>query len=349
MPLIDLLSDRLKRHPKRVVFPEGSDPRIIQAARKFVLGNLGVPILLGDRSRIKQNAEVLNINLKGIRIIEPSRSEELDAFAGLLSAIPRFKESSDEAIDTMVKNPRYFAPLMVMNGNASGMVAGATLNAISSLRPILQVMPRHSGIRTVSSLQMLDFEEPVAGLDGVLFLADCAVIPSPTAQQLADMAMTTGLLARHLTGRTPRIAFLSYTSKSENAIDPTVRKMVEATALARTMADNRKVALHIDGELQVDAAIQKPTADLKGLTGEVAGQANVLIFPDLQAANIGSKLAQILTGARTYGSLLTGLTFPCAEISRGASAHDIFGTAVMVGAQATDQRYLHPDQEPSWD
>lgn len=345
MPLIDILTERVQRHPKRVVFPEGSDPRIIQAARRFVLGNLGVPILLGDRTRIKTNAAELNIDLKGIRIMEPGRSDDLDTFLDIMREIPRFESEGTDALRQRVLDPRYFAALMLINGNASGLISGATTSAASAIRPMLQVLPPEPEVTTISSLQMLDFEEPVAGRDGVLFLADCAVIPNPTSEQLAEIAITTGALAGHLTGRPPRIAFLSYSSKASEPADPAVRKMQVATRLAQERAEKLGREMYIDGELQVDAALEAPTARAKKLTGPVAGKANVLIFPDLHAANIGSKLAQILTGARTYGPLLTGFQVPAAEISRSSSAHDIFGTAVMVAAQAIDSRFLHPTAE----
>jgi phosphate acetyltransferase len=341
MPLINTISARLQNHPKRIVFPEGGDPRILQAARRIVSNRLGTPILLGDRSEIKDRAMALNINLDGIRIIEPARSSDFPAFVERLRAMERFRKLSREEAEEKVSEAAYFACLMVLNGNASGIVSGATLSASSALRPILQLLPFQPGIQTISSLQILDFEELNSGSDNVLFLADCAVIPEPNAQQLADIAINTGLLAYHLTNRTPKIAMLSYTSKATSNKDPSVRKMQEATQLTLEKVASHSVKMDVDGELQVDAALEQHTAEAKGIHGPVAGRANVLVFPDLQSANIGSKLAQVLTGVRTYGSILTGLAFPAAEISRGASAHDIFGTAVMVGAQAIDHKLLH--------
>lgn len=341
MPLINTISERLRNHPKRIVFPEGSDPRILQAARRIVNNQLGVPLLLGDRSRIKERAEALNINLEGMRLIEPARSGDFPEFVEKLQSLERFRDLDREEAEAKVKDPAYFASLMVFNGNASGIVSGATLTASSALRPMLQVLPFQRGVSTISSLQMLDFEELGSGSDTVLFLADCAVIPYPTPDQLADIAINTGLLAYHLTNRPPRIAMLSYTSKAESGRDPLVDKMKAATALARERAQGQSVSMEIDGELQVDAALELHTARAKDVDGPVAGKANVLVFPDLQSANIASKIAQVLTGVRTYGSILTGFAYPAAEISRGASAHDLFGTAVMVGAQAIDHKLLH--------
>lgn len=342
MPLINTLSERLRKHPKRIVFPEGTDARILQAARRLILNRMGVPIVLGDRSKIKAIAEALDLNVEGMRIIEPARSSEFPDFVERLRNMPRFEEKTTGQLEALAADNDFFACLLVLNGNASGIVSGATLSASSSLRPMLQLLPFQPGVDTISSLQILDFEEqPSSGLANVLFLGDCAVIPHPTASQLATIAVNTGRLAYHLTNQTPRVALLSYTSKIDQTNDPTVQKMQEATALARERAKQQDVEMEIDGELQVDAALENHTADTKGLDGPVAGQANVLIFPDLHSANIGSKLTQVLTGARTYGSILTGFDYPVAEISRGASAHDILGTAVMVASQAIDHKLLH--------
>lgn len=341
MPLINLLSERLRKHPKRIVFPEGADPRILQAARRLVLNRMGVPILLGDRSLIKAHAQALDINLEGIRLIEPRRSSDFPGFVQSLANLPRFSDLSRGELEETAAHSVYFGALMLMHGHASGMVAGATLSATSSLRPMLQVLPFQEGVTTISSLQMLDFEEPNASTQQVLFLADCAVLPNPNAEQIADIAINTGRIAYHLTDTTPAVAMLSYTTHAENCEDPSVLKMQKATTIARNLSSRLSFQMEVDGELQADAALEAHTAAAKGLSGPVAGRANVLVFPDLHSANIGSKLVQALTGARTYGSILTGFQFPVAEISRGASAHDILGTAIILGAQAIDHKLLH--------
>ncbi len=346
MPLIDIMTQRLRRHPKRIVFPEGADPRILQAARQFVARGLGVPILLGVRQRIKANAAELNINLEGIRVLEPSRSEEIERFIPFLEKNEAFSRMDRDALVKVASGARMFATLMLRHGNASGLVSGATVARSSALKPILQLIPKQSSAGLVSGLQMLDFEEPVTDSGGVLFLADTAVNTNPTPVQLAEIATTTGALAFHLTDQVPRIAMLSYASHSQDHPDPGVEKMRNATEMARKRAESLPVKMEIDGELQVDVALSQASAASKHIGGAVAGQANVLVFPDLDAADIASRLAGILTGARTYGSLMTGLQLPVAEISRSASAHDILGTAVMVGAQAIDHRFLYAEGQP---
>ena len=342
MPLISKLTVRLKRHPKRVVFPEGRDPRILQAARKFASNSLGIPILLGDRAKIKANAEKLDINLEHIRIIEPRRSDEWGNFVKKFQGLRRFKNLKDKDIEQYLDDTNYFATMMLATSQADAIVSGATSSASSALRPLLQIVPHLPEVNTVSSLNIFDLEDLETGKDRELFLADCAVVPNPTSEQLADIAVTTAALRYHLTNKKPYVALLSYSSKSVTSKDPTVAKMKAATKMARNKARELGIPMEIDGELQVDAALDPITAKTKKIDSPVAGHANVLIFPDLHSANIASKLVDTLTRARNYGPILTGLAKPAAEISRGASAGDIFGAAVMVASQAIDHKLLYP-------
>jgi len=343
MSLISRLSARLQNHPKRVVFPEGADPRIIQAARQFVTKKLGVPILIGDRQRIKITAARLNISLEGIRVIEPERSDELTNYTEKLASIQRYGNTNLQGDPReLVKNPSYFACIMVATAGADALISGATTHAASGLRAILQTMPRQAGVETVSSMLILESEEARFGCDGVLFLADCGVIPEPTAEQLADIAVTTAGLAGHLTNTTPKVALLAYSTHSANARLASIKKVQAATEMAKRKARELGIIADIDGEMQADAALNPFAAESKEVTGSVAGKASVLIFPDLNSGNIASKMAQHIADIPAYGLILTGLERPAAEISRGASAHDIFGTAVIVAAQAVDKSYLYP-------
>lgn len=340
MSLIETLSERLKRHPKRVVFPEGDDPRILQAARLFSSRKLGVPILLGERARIKEYAAKLDINLEGIRIIEPSRSDELDLFIQKFQGLRRFKGLDNKQAKDYLCDNNYFAAMMLAIGNADALVAGATLRASSALRPLLQLIPLQGHVKTASSMLILETADKRYGVDGTLFLADCGVIPDPTDEQLADIAMTTAILTAHLANVRPKVAMLSYTTKSTRSMLPITSKMKSATALAKQRFARLYIDADVDGEMQVDAALDVQVAQQKKLEGSVSGKANVLIFPDLSSGNNAAKMMQILGGARSYGQILTGLRKPAAEISRGASAHDIFGATVVVAAQAVDKRFL---------
>ena len=343
MALIDKLSEKLARHPKRVVFPEGSDPRIIQAARSFATKRLGAPILLGDRAEIKSRAERLDIRLDGIRILEPERSEDMDLFLPMIQELPRFSQFDVDSNKARLLQKNYFAAMMLMTGRADALVSGATTQASSALRPIFQIVPLQEHVKTASSMLLLDMDEKQFGVDGALFLADCGVIPEPTEDQLADIAVTTADIAGHLTGEMPRVAMLSWATQSRrDPPPPSVARIRNAVIKAREKAIMKGVRAEIDGEMQVDAALVHNVAETKGMAGtQVGGRANVLVFPDLNCGNIVSKMVQIVAGSRGYGQILTGLTRPCAEISRGAHAYDIFGAAVIVACQAIDRHFLY--------
>ncbi len=340
MPLLAKLIERLQRHPKRIVFSEGADPRVLQAARQWVTRRMGAPILLGDRRLIKETAARLSLDTKGMRIIQPEESEDFPLFARQIDQIRQERNLMISNVEQACADTSYYATLMLLNGQADGMVGGATVSATSALRPLFQMVPRQEHVQTASSLMILDWDDKKIGADGSLFLADCGVIPEPTAEQLCDIALSTAMIARHLTNDIPRVAMLSYSTKS-NSQHPSIVKMRRATELAREKALAASLPMEIEGELQVDAALDSTFAAAKHVTGPVGGRANVLIFPDLNSGNIAFKLVQLLAGANTFGQIITGLSRPAAEISRGASAHDAFGAAAVVGCQAIDRRLLY--------
>jgi len=341
MPIIPQLTDRLQRHPKRVVFAEGNDPRILQAARQWVTRRMGAPILLGDRALIKNSAARLDVNLEGMRVVDPAHSDELERFAAQFTALRKGKDPALTLADAraLMRDTSYFSAMMLASAQADCLVGGATRSASSALRPLFQIIPRQEHAQNIASLTVIDFDEQKIGSGGTLFFADCGVIPEPTAAQLADIAVSTAQVARHLTGETPRIAMLSWASKSESR-HPTLLKVREATELARAKAAAIGIAVEIEGELQADAALDPFAAQFKKISSPVAGRANVLIFPDLASGNIAFKLVNILAGSNAFGQILTGLSRPAAEISRGATAHDVFGAAAIVGCQAIGSKML---------
>lgn len=342
MALIDRLLAKLQRHPKRVVFPEGSDVRIIQAARQFATRRLGVPILLGDRAEIKERASRLDIRLDGIRIMEPERSDDFELFMPMLETHPKTRELSTDEQRKLLLDRHNFAALMLHSSRVDALVAGATMTASSGLRSLFRLLPKQESVKVASSMLILDQENPNFGMEGLLFLADCGVIPEPSAEQLADIAMTTAKIAYHLTNETPRVAFLSYTTHSNSISHPSITKIRSALQLAREKAAAHNFQVHLDGELQLDAALSRQVAEQKSVgDSPVAGRANVLIFPDLNSGNIASKMIQLVAGARTYGQIITGLSQPCAEISRGAHVYDIFGTAIVTCSQAIDRNLIN--------
>src|SRR5262245_31657242 len=250
MPLVPKLIDRLQRHPKRVVFPEGGDPRVLQAARQWVTRRMGAPILLGDRTNIKDTAARLDLQLQGMRLIDPTRSEDLEPFSVKLEELRRSKGLTLDEARRAVRDTNYYATMMLATAQADALVSGATVSASSALRPLFQIIPRLQHVQTASSLMILDFEENPVGSDGSLFLADCGVIPEPTAEQLADIAVSTAMIARHLTNDLPRVAMLSWASRSASR-HPSVVKVREATEQARIKAKKAAFPMEIDGELQV--------------------------------------------------------------------------------------------------
>ena len=341
MRFLGSVIEKLQRHPKRTVFQEGTEPRVLQAARQSHSLRLAAPILLGDRSKVKSAAESLNVSLEGVRIIDPAQSENLQPFATRFARLRRNKGIQErEAREAMLK-PNYFGAMMVAMREADGIVTGTSEISGSALRPLFQIIKTAPQATTASSCMIVEVEDRRFGQDGVLFMADCGVIPEPTVDQLADIAVSTAQLARQLLGVRPRVALLSFSTKG-SATHPSVGKVQAATALAEQHAAQKFVEADFDGELQLDAALVAEVAARKVPSSNVAGRANVLVFPDLNSGNIGSKLVQHIARANAYGQILLGLDRPAADVSRGSSAHDILGVAAIVGIQSIAYDTLYP-------
>lgn len=341
MRFIGQVIEKLQRHPKRVVFPEGEEPRILQAARQFQALRLGAPIVLGDPAKIKETAEGLNISLEGVRIINPAVSEDLESFAKRFHSLRREKGLRATEAREAMQQPNYYGAMMLAMHQADGLISGASHITGSVLRPLFQIIKVAPDITTASSCMVMEVEDTRIGEGGVLFMADCGVIPDPNVDQLADIAVSTARLARHMLGVRPRVAFLSFSTKG-SASHPSVGKVQAATAQARRKAEQLFLEADFDGELQVDAALMPDIAERKLRESQVAGRANVLIFPDLNSGNIASKLIRIVSRANAYGQILLGLNRPAADVSRGSTAHDILGVAAIIGVQATDYQKLYP-------
>jgi len=341
MQFIGSVIEKLQRHPKRIVFPEGAEPRVLQAARQFYSLRLGVPILLGDRTRIKEIAIALNISLEGIRIIHPAESDELENFARRFEILRRYKGMKGfEAREAMLQ-PNYFGAMMVAMHQADGFVSGTNETGGGVLRSLFQIIKVAPQTVTASSCLVMELEDSRLGENGVLFMADCGVIPDPTVEQLADIAVSTAQLARHLLGVRPRVALLSFSTKGSSR-HPSATRMQAATALAEKKARDKQLEADFDGELQVDTALVPEIAARKSPGGRISGNANVLIFPDLNSGNIASKLARHITRTNAYGQILLGLDRPAADVSRGSNAHDVLGVAAIVGVQSVDYHFLYP-------
>ena len=346
MRFIGTLIEKLQRHPKRIVFPEGAEPRVLHAARQFHLLRLGAPILLGNQREIRETAAHLKISLDGIRIIAPEQSPELEDFARRFRALRRSKGMHlADARDAML-NPNYFGAMLVALRRADGLVTGSTQVSSAVLRPLSQIFKPSGQNATVAGCMIVEFENTRFGENGVLFLADCDVNPDPKVEQLADIAVSTAHLARHLLGVRPRVALLSFSTKDPNP-HRAAGKVQAATALAAQKARQQGLSADFDGELQADAAIVPEIASVKAPSSKVAGRANVLIFPDLASGSIASKLIRQVAHANAYGHILLGFDRPAADVSRGSSAHDILGVAIIVGIQAItyNELYLREDHQ----
>jgi phosphate acetyltransferase len=341
MRFIGNVIEKLQRHPKRIVFPEGTEPRVLQAARQFYSLRLGAPILLGDRTKIKEAAAGLNVSLEGVRIVNPAESEELDNFAKRFEALRRSKGLKAQEAREAMQIPNYFGAMMVAMHQADGLVSGTMEISGSVLRPLFQIIKVAPTTTTASSCMVMEVEDTRFGENGILFMADCGVIPDPTVDQLADIAVSTAQLARQIMGKRPRVALLSFSTKG-SADHPSTGKVQAATAMAVQKAQQRKIEADFDGELQVDAALIPEIAARKLPESKVAGNATVLIFPDLNSGNIASKLIQHVARANAYGQILLGLDRPAADVSRGSSAHDILGVAAIVGLQSIEYDKLYP-------
>ena len=346
MRFIGSIIENLQRHPKRVVFPEGTEPRVLQAARQFHSLRLGVPILLGDRSQVKAAAERLNVSLEGVRVINPAESEELSHFAKRFEQLRRLKGINEKEARDIMSKPNYFGAMMVALHQADGLVSGTNETTGSVLRPLFQIIKVAPQATTASSCMVMEVEDTRFGHEGVMLMGDCGVIPEPSVEQLANIAVSTAQLAKQLLGIRPRVALLSYSTKG-SATHSSIGKIQAATALAHQKAMQKMLEADFDGELQVDAALIPEIAARKTPDSAVAGRANVLIFPDLNSGNIASKLLQHVARANAYGQILLGLDRPAADVSRGSNAHDILGVAAIVGLQSIEYNKLYPNAGPT--
>ena len=341
MSFIESIFEKVRRHPKRVVFPEGTDDRVLRAAVDFHEAGLGAPILLGPRAAIQKRAVALKLNLDRVGVIDPAHADDLERFSEAFVSLRRDKGLTKNEALKAVKLPVYFATMMLHESSVDAVVAGASVVTASILRPLFQVIRMEPGVKTASSCSVIQLANKRFGEKGVLYFADCSVIPDPTASELADIALMAAKLARQLHGISPRVAFLSFSTKG-SARHRTLEKILTAVALARQRADEKQIAAEFDGELQADAALLPAIAESKAAHSSVAGRANVLIFPDLNAGNICAKLVQHLAGAHLYGPILNGLSKPASELSRSCSSEEIVGSAAIVALQAMEYRKLYP-------
>ncbi len=326
MDLLQHMTDRARSLKRHVVLAEGTEPRTLRAANRILAEELAKVTLIGNPAEINELATAEGLEAIGLaHIVDPTDPAVIARYAPVLLELRKAKGMTQEQAEQTAANPLYLGCLMVKTGDAYCMVAGAENTTGDVLRAAFQVIKTKPGIDVVSGAFLMIMPEGVDyGTDGVMIFADCAVVPDPTPQELAQIAISSADTARNIAGIEPRVAMLSYSTKGSGK-GPDVDKVVEATKIAKEMDP----CLDLDGELQADAAIVPVVAAKKAPQSEVAGHANVLVFPSLEVGNIAYKLVQRISGAQAVGPVLQGLAAPVNDLSRGASWEDIYKTIIM--------------------
>jgi len=330
MDLIQSIKDSAKKLNNRIVLPESTEERTLEAADILAKEAIAQIFLLGNPNEIKAKAKELNLkNIEQTTIIDPAKHEKKQTYIDLLLELRKHKGLTEEEASKLVEDPLYLSTLMIKNGDADGEVAGAENATGDVLRPAFQIVKTKPGISVVSGAFIMTLKDTTYGENGQLIFADCAVHPNPTAEELAEIAVATADTTKAIAGFEPKVAMLSFSTKG-SAKHEMVDKVVNATKIAK----EKRPDLKIDGELQADAAIVDKIGKKKAPDSEIAGNANVLVFPTLETGNIAYKLVQRLAGAEATGPVLQGMAAPINDLSRGCSVDDIVNLVAITANQA---------------
>ena len=334
MKFIETIKQRAKENIKTIILPEAEDKRVLEAASKVKNEGFAKIILLGDEAQIAEDSKKYNIDLSGVTIINPLKSEKKNEYIEMLYELRKHKGLTIEQAEQLLKEPIYYGMMMLKdeNSTADGLVSGAAHSTSDTLRPALQILKTAQNTKLVSAFFVMCVPDCEYGENGTFIFGDSGLNQNPTAEELSEIAISSSKSFEQLVGKKAKVAMLSYSTYG-SAKSELTEKVIEATKLVKEKAPS----LCVDGELQLDAAIVPEIAKSKAPGSKVAGNANVLIFPDLNAGNIGYKLVQRLAKAEAYGPLCQGIAKPVNDLSRGCSAEDIVGVVAITAVQSINK------------
>ena len=333
MSFIDEIKNRAKQEIKTIVLPEATDIRILKAAQIVEKERYAKVILIGDEEEVSKKIKENNIELKETKIIDPLKSEKTEDYANQLYELRKAKGMTLEQAQKIILDPIYFGMMMVKLDDADGLVSGAAHSTADTLRPALQILKTAPGTKLVSAFFIMVVPNCEYGANGTFIFADSGLNEEPDSEKLSEIAISSSKSFKQLVGEEPKVAMLSYSTYG-SAHSASTEKVIEATRLVKEKAPD----LIVDGELQLDAAIVPEVAEFKAKGSPLKGEANVLIFPDLGAGNIGYKLTQRLAKAEAYGPLCQGIAKPVNYLSRGCNEFDVAGVIAITAVQAQDQK-----------
>ena len=329
MSFIESIKQRAKQNIKTIILPEAEDKRVLEAASKVIAQGFAKVILIGDKEQVEKDSKENNIDLSGVEIIDIKSSTKKQEYAQKLFELRQAKGMTEEEASKLIEEPIYFGMMMLKNGEADGLVSGAAHSTSNTLRPALQILKTAPNTKLVSAFFVMCVPNCEYGEHGTFIYGDSGLNQNPNADELSEIAISSAKSFKSLVEAEPKVAMLSYSTYG-SAKSELTEKVIEATKLVKEKAPD----LLVDGELQVDAAIIPEVSKSKAPGSPIEGNANVLIFPDLNAGNIGYKLTQRLAKAEAYGPLCQGIAKPVNDLSRGCSADDIVGVVAITAVQA---------------
>ena len=331
MTFIEQIKEKARKDIKTIILPESEDVRVLEGASKVLKEGFANIILIGDEADVTERAKKNNIDITGVKIINPKTSNKFDEYANSFYELRKAKGMTLEKARETLLEPIYFGMMMVKQGDSDGLVSGACHSTANTLRPALQILKTAPGTKLVSAFFTMVVPDCEYGENGVFVFGDSGLVENPTAEELSEIAISSSKSFHQLTGAEPKVAMLSYSTYG-SAHSELTEKVVEATKLLK----KKDPKLVCDGELQLDAAIVPEIASSKAPGSPVKGMANTLIFPNLDAGNIGYKLVQRLAKAEAYGPLCQGIAKPVNDLSRGCNSDDIVGVVAITCVQAQD-------------